>query len=219
MPRKFKTEASVMQDRENQRRSRARRKDYVQDLETRLREYERRGVGATVEMQQAARAVEAENSALRSILADFLAPREIEARLRAAGGDMPAVSDGLRTHSTDNASFKQEQEQQQQQQQQQPLYSHQDARNLLGPQETNSHRTNYEPASRNSPHADVDVQYHPALKASTMEKSCTEAALILSQLGGHSDARRFRNSLGCVGDEECVVRNTVLMQMMDEKVT
>ena len=190
-----------MQDRENQRRSRARRKDYVQDLETRLREYERRGVGATVEMQQAARAVEAENSALRSILADFLAPREIEARLRAAGGAMPAVSDGLRTHSTDNASFKQEQREQQQQQQ--PLHSHQGARNLLELQETNSHRTNYEPASRNSPHADVDVQYHPALKASTMEKSCTEAALILSQLGGG----------------ECVVRNTVLMQMMDEKVT
>lgn len=54
--------------RENQRRSRARRKEYLADLEDRFRNYKERGVAATAEMQTAARRVLAENRRLRVAL-------------------------------------------------------------------------------------------------------------------------------------------------------
>ncbi|PFH61175.1 hypothetical protein XA68_18058 [Ophiocordyceps unilateralis] len=63
------TSASAIRIRENQRRSRARRKEYVESMERRIQEYERRGVEATLEMQQAARTVAVENGRLRLMLA------------------------------------------------------------------------------------------------------------------------------------------------------
>ncbi|KAL9124623.1 MAG: hypothetical protein Q9217_006062 [Psora testacea] len=51
--------------RNNQRRARARQKEYIQNLETRLQHYERKGVEATIEVQNAARAVAEENARLR----------------------------------------------------------------------------------------------------------------------------------------------------------
>jgi len=54
--------------RENQRRSRLRKKEYLTSLETRVRECERLGVAATVEVQKAARRVVWENSRLRELL-------------------------------------------------------------------------------------------------------------------------------------------------------
>ncbi|KAF7502355.1 hypothetical protein GJ744_005996 [Endocarpon pusillum] len=59
---------AALRNRENQRRSRARRKDYIQELEQRLRHYEVAGVKATAEVQAAARKVSEENSGLRSLL-------------------------------------------------------------------------------------------------------------------------------------------------------
>lgn len=63
-----KTEASILQNRESQRRSRARRRDLVDDLKRRLEEYEKRDALASLEMQRAARAVNAENQSLRTLL-------------------------------------------------------------------------------------------------------------------------------------------------------
>jgi hypothetical protein len=54
--------------RDNQRRSRARRKEYIEDLEQRIRRFERQGVEATTEVQAAARKVAKENALLRSLL-------------------------------------------------------------------------------------------------------------------------------------------------------
>lgn len=54
--------------RDNQRRSRARRKEYVDELEQRVRDFERRGVQATAEVQVAARKVAEENKKLRALL-------------------------------------------------------------------------------------------------------------------------------------------------------
>lgn len=55
--------------RENQRRSRARRKEHIENMQRRLDEYEKQGVDATLQMQQAARTVAIENSRLRILLA------------------------------------------------------------------------------------------------------------------------------------------------------
>ncbi|KAL8341212.1 hypothetical protein RB601_005733 [Gaeumannomyces tritici] len=69
MPSKVKTPASTVQNRNNQRLSRARRKEFVADLQRRLQEYERRGVEATLEMQRAAQSIGLENQRLRALLA------------------------------------------------------------------------------------------------------------------------------------------------------
>ncbi|KJZ79269.1 hypothetical protein HIM_01420 [Hirsutella minnesotensis 3608] len=54
--------------RDNQRRSRARRREYVQELEQRLRLYELQGIEASTEVQMAARRVAEENKQLRELL-------------------------------------------------------------------------------------------------------------------------------------------------------
>ncbi|KAL0933143.1 uncharacterized protein CTRU02_212106 [Colletotrichum truncatum] len=54
--------------RDNQRRSRARKKEYVQELEQRLRECQLKGIEASAEVQQAARRVANENQKLRKLL-------------------------------------------------------------------------------------------------------------------------------------------------------
>ena len=74
--------AKAARIRNNQRRSRARHREFVEDLKARVREYERRGVQATLEMRQAARAVALENARLRSLLAlRGVSEEEIEAYL------------------------------------------------------------------------------------------------------------------------------------------
>jgi hypothetical protein len=55
--------------RDNQRRSRARHREYVDALRARLARHEREGAQATAEMQRAARAVARENALLRALLA------------------------------------------------------------------------------------------------------------------------------------------------------
>ncbi|XPS76630.1 hypothetical protein M3J09_008678 [Ascochyta lentis] len=56
--------------RDNQRRSRARRKEYLQELEARLRSCDQVGIEASAEIQSAARKVLDENKKLRSLLLD-----------------------------------------------------------------------------------------------------------------------------------------------------
>lgn len=64
-----KSSAAAVRIRENQRRSRARRKEYVEGMQRKLQDFEGKGVSATLEMQQAARDVAIENSRLRLLLA------------------------------------------------------------------------------------------------------------------------------------------------------
>lgn len=54
--------------RNNQRRSRARRKEYLQELEGKLRKYESMGMEASMEIQASARLVAEENKRLRALL-------------------------------------------------------------------------------------------------------------------------------------------------------
>lgn len=61
--------------RNNQRRSRARRKEYTHELESRLREYEIKGVKVAQEIQDAARAVLEENRQLRLLLDELRGER------------------------------------------------------------------------------------------------------------------------------------------------
>jgi hypothetical protein len=66
--RQSKTDLARIRD--NQRRSRARRKEYLQELEQRLRLCELQGIEASAEIQAAARKVAEENKLLRQLLRD-----------------------------------------------------------------------------------------------------------------------------------------------------
>lgn len=63
-----KEKANLARIRDNQRRSRARRKEYLQELEARLRQCELQGIEASSEIQMAARRVADENKKLRGLL-------------------------------------------------------------------------------------------------------------------------------------------------------
>ncbi|KAF7552964.1 hypothetical protein G7046_g7255 [Stylonectria norvegica] len=60
--------ANLLRIRDNQRRSRARRREYLAELEQRIRSYELQGVEASAEVQLAARRVAEENRYLRNLL-------------------------------------------------------------------------------------------------------------------------------------------------------
>ena len=78
--------------RDNQRRSRARRKEYLQELEAKLRKCEELGVQASVDIQVAARAVSAENARLREENGRLKDENErLKAKLRIEDHPMPAV--------------------------------------------------------------------------------------------------------------------------------
>ena len=47
--------------------------------------------------------------------------------------------------------------------------------------------------------------------------SCETAATIIAEMRGDGDHSRIRASLGCVGDEECNVKNTRVLELMDER--
>jgi hypothetical protein len=63
--------ANLARIRDNQRRSRARRKEYLQELEARLRQCELQGIEASSEIQHAARKVVDENKKLRVLLSRY----------------------------------------------------------------------------------------------------------------------------------------------------
>jgi hypothetical protein len=62
----------------------------------------------------------------------------------------------------------------------------------------------------------------PTIKPTTrpptsgMEISCEAAANIIIEMRGNGDIESVRQSLGCAGREECSVRNSTVMQVMDE---
>jgi hypothetical protein len=64
----MKEKANLARIRDNQRRSRARRKEYLQELEAKLRQCELQGIEASAEIQIAARRVADENKKLRGLL-------------------------------------------------------------------------------------------------------------------------------------------------------
>ncbi|KAK3352734.1 hypothetical protein B0T25DRAFT_517953 [Lasiosphaeria hispida] len=67
-PQTFNSGAKTLRLTENKRRYRARRKEYIADLETKLAEAREQGVQATKEVQLAARQVALENGRLRDLL-------------------------------------------------------------------------------------------------------------------------------------------------------
>lgn len=235
--KQHKTEETVRQVRDNQRRSRARRKELLEDMQRRLSEYERLGVQATLEMQQAARAVAKENERLRLLLSRVgVSDAAVEEFVRVGGpvDDKPAQR---RRTSKKTAGSKELPELQQTRHQNTSRVSSVTA--LLNEEQpaTPACNSRREPRFSASPSNDerlpampdkddtetssaVPLMSHPVDAQlghdSGMETPCDVAATILASAQGHEDTSRARVVLGCKGPNACVVKNLRIFDLLDE---
>jgi len=86
--RTSKVDSNALRLRENQRRSRLRKKEYLASLETRFRDCQRAGIEASVEVQTAAKRVVRENIRLRELLrAKGVSDTEVDGWVRETTGD------------------------------------------------------------------------------------------------------------------------------------
>jgi hypothetical protein len=214
-PQSRRTPASI-RIRDNQRRSRAQRKEFVDSLQQRVQEYERRGIAATVEVQQAAQAVARENARLRGLLARLgVGKEEIDREVHFADNDL-VPADGSNTSSFDTALKRQ------------LLQEESTPTTAPVPVRCNScneAQNSYEAAECHKelpePREPVILPLPPPPIAvskvrSVAETSCDTAATILAQMRGDGDSEFARTMLGCQGTADCSVKNTTLFQVLDE---
>ncbi|KAI0866392.1 hypothetical protein F4860DRAFT_137855 [Xylaria cubensis] len=213
MPRKVRPPADAAQNRENQQRSRARRREYLASLEARVRDFESREVQATQAMQRAAQEVAWVNERLMELLAakgvareevdEFLrreadAPRDVEQgskarrassfRVEDVGGACQGVENrkNSTTHGGDVADT---------------------GIGITSTAAVDEHRMN---VSSSKPSVGVDEG------SSAHVTSCDDAASIIAEFHGHGDVSHARQVLGCGDAARCHVKNTRLFQLMDE---
>lgn len=97
----YKEKANNARIRDNQRRSRARRKEYIQELEARLRQSELRGIEASAEIQMAARQVADENRKLRGLLSlHGMGDDKVETYLQSSPTGNALVTSQFPSHNT-----------------------------------------------------------------------------------------------------------------------
>ncbi|KAH8891631.1 hypothetical protein GQ53DRAFT_687197 [Thozetella sp. PMI_491] len=218
MPRKFKTSASVAQNRENQRRSRARQRDLIDGMRKMLQEYERRDAMASVEMQHAARAAMRENQSLRIMLSQRgVQHEEIQAFLRGLNGNLdstprPTCHDPhppLRlpaSEDTEKLAADVHLEQRNKERQTISFLGHTGSVGLEGDQ--TQHISRRMPTSQ-SP-------YPTVLEAPQFaQMPCVTAAGIIAGLDGEKDAAKALLALGCSGTNNCFVKHSKLFQLID----
>ncbi|KAF4985537.1 hypothetical protein FDECE_16495 [Fusarium decemcellulare] len=245
-----RTPESLALNRENQRRSRARQRELVEDLQRRVREYERRDGQATLDMQRVARAVAGENAALRGLLASKgVAADEVEAHLEAVRADEKMVVEGGVSSALPMAStpvsissgaaspipLMPRPVSSSQLKECSPNIIVQDSanascageqRDACSQEASASARQccKREPVAITPPttnSAETGCYSQPQPQAESLPKPldkihCMEAATILAQIRGHPDISQARAALGCSMNDDCLVRNTDLLGMMDE---
>lgn len=211
----------------------------MRDLQQRLDEHERRGVQATLEMQQAARHAARENEKLRALLLrkgvsdaevqEFLRHedpnnvddrrnrQQLTARPPAASGtpgvsSVAALLNGQQLGTPPRSRHLG------------PLpgssHGRRDANSSLLEQpvmpredETTPSWAEWPgPSEATSSHLSDPVGCHE----SGMETSCDVAAAILADMQGHGDTSRVRVVLGCTQPGECIVKNTRVFDLLDE---
>lgn len=204
--------------RDNQRRSRARHKEYVEDIKRKLLDLEERGVQASVAVQQAARKVAEENDLLRELLArkgvyqqevdEFLrisrkinvgdAVYNVKCQLPArlvTWNSAPGTGPPRPCNRTDDTSSPPSDLPNQ------SLGTNNDQRGLL---------------LRGTADSGVDCATPRFVPEHTgLDTSCEEAATVLAFMRGHGDSERALNELGCEALSSCRIQNTNLLDVMD----
>ena len=195
-----------------------------------MQEYEKLGVQATFEMQRAARGVAAENATLRSMLRRRgVSDGEIEQFLRSAPGNSnyeepnEAAKAQQPEFLTLPPSYRSMEVSQRQSGVFEPTVIGKECCDgkttcSLSPGENavrpGANTGSVQPASF-APNAMAGATTTTMDYNSATTMSCNTAARILADMQGHEDTRRTRASLGCVGQDECIVKNTALFQILD----
>lgn len=235
--------SSSVRIRDNQRRSRARRKEYIQDLEQRLQKFQTEGIQATQEVQEAGRKMAVENSLLRSLLIlHGVSDQRVQEYLRAQTAGIPLPTSRseavlvVRSHSG-----------------QSPRLNTVDSG---GPRLSNyerndpsAERTATEPTSSTSSSSPITYQ-HLAISDSQISDGdselnvpldstpdtstlqlpsryrdsrqsgqctpCETAAGIISSMRSYSDIQDVRSELGCQSSASCMVKNMDIFQLLNE---
>ena len=200
--------------RDNQRRSRARHKEYILELEERVRRFERLGVEATREVQAAGRKVAAENTLLRSLLRHYGFTENnvgeyLKSKTRLDPPPRPSVIAPFNSGVHD------------------PKHKMDPVGDSFSP--PNSVIIRHEsPLNDQAASADQPPDVDPAIpKASQAPQSggkqdagqatsCETAARIISTLRDHSDMQGLRSELGCHSESKCTVKNMDIFEILDK---
>lgn len=231
--------SAAARTRENQRRSRTRRKEYVQHLEQRLWSFERLGVAATQEVQKAGRKVARENFLLRSLLLlHGLTETSIEEYLESRGQPTSSTP-SQRTSVASLVSAKLHS----------PTVSNQPPENYHHSPATPPHYDSDNLPSqlrlvgaRNSPpkpdaKSDMDLPCRGSNRAAKhivsaesisethevtsiqdtgQSMSCVAAARIIENMQNYSEFRDVRSELGCDSESTCMVKNMSIFDILDK---
>lgn len=232
-----KGDTSSSRIRENQRRSRARRKEYVRQLEEKLRSYERLGVAATKEVQEAGRKVATENILLRSLLMlRGTTEEEIREHLKShrattcaapplSSQTIPAATASLqplpilhvplnRRHSPANDSFP---EPNQDRHKYESFTGEYGLRNTPTGRRTEHNRNRIEAASAAVLRSTIPKPVSETPQFDGQSTSCETAARIITSMRDNSDIRDIRSELGCKSEENCMVRNMSIFDQLDRE--
>lgn len=229
--------------RDNQRRSRARHKEYVHDLEQRIEGFEKQGVQATLEVQAAGRKVVEENKLLRSLLGlRGVADAEVEdylqthkARTDPVGGPLstPPADSGVPQRATAGRLCSSGPKQTCRNGKTMPEAAAHDrspvplsgskAQSLpsLKPRESGPCPDRH-PLPKEGTQPPLSVPCTPQIqRASSAENrsgqatTCESAARIIAGMRHDSDMQDMRAELGCTSDASCMVDNMAIMRAMD----
>lgn len=228
--------------RENQRRSRTRRKEYVQRLEQRLWSFERLGVAATQEVQKAGRKVARENELLRSLLLlHGVTEKSVEEYLESRGQPTtstlsqcmslaslasaklhPPTTPNQRTSSCHNSSTTSSHWQSDNPPHQPraigssnppPKSDAKTNMDILPCQEFNTNRaTKHNPVTAESNSETHEVA---SIQDTGQSMSCVTAARIIENMQNHSECRDVRSELGCSSESTCMVKNMSIFDILD----
>jgi hypothetical protein len=220
-----------VQLRENQRRSRARRQELIEDLQKRVQDYEERGIQATVEMQQAARDVALENQHLRQLLdSRGVTQEEVESYLSKARQsqlqhDRPINNQHTNfatTPSTDGSPYASVGHAASTE----PDVPVPDAPNCARNENVDEHHRDELQESRGDGQEDRVLRVPqnsachapsaPGASTARMETSCDAAASIIADLQGHQNTDVVFAALGCSEGKGCVVKNVKIFELMDQ---
>lgn len=235
--------SSSVRIRDNQRHSRARRKEYIQDLEQRLQKFQTEGIHATREVQEAGRKVAVENSLLRSLLVlHGVSDQRVQEYLRAhtAAISLPTSrseavlvaqshsGQSPRLNTVDSGG---------------PSPSNYE-RNDPSPERTATEPTSstsssspvtYQQVAISSQISDGDLELSVPFDSPTPDTStlqppnrhqdsrqsgqctpCETAAGIVSSMRSYPDMQDVRSELGCQSSASCMVKNMDIFQLLNE---
>lgn len=222
----------MVRNREQQRRSRARKSDHVADLEERVRKYDQDGLKVTAEVQVAARRVAEENQALRALLGvhgvsaagidyHLAGSRQVTAAtcssaIRPIPYSRPPrpLAAEQRPHHPISMSNPQVSELPT------PSASHSPSEEYRSPSPPESPDPLTSESHYSAPDSDTPLNSAVVIgKASPAkpadETSCETAARIIASMRGHEDPETVWSALGCSANDKCMVKNIEIFQLAD----